>query len=930
VKLEVRLLGPWEFVSRDGAVSIPSGRLRVLLTALLLSANQPVGVDTLAEQLWPEQPPMRVRGSLHTYVGRLRKLLGPAVIQTHPGGAYQLNIDTEAVDIHRFRNLLKQARDAGSADDELDRLQAALRLWRGTPFADLYSTWLDREVLPRLTEEWFAATGRRIELELAAGRSEQLIAELRGLTSKYPARESLWLLLVTALHRAGRRADALDAYQRVRTILHDELGIEPGDALIKLQREILHEGGAPAQNGNHRPGPIDLAPRQLPHDIARFTGRLDELAALNALLPDPESAQARRAPTIVSIDGAAGVGKTTLAVHWAHQAAHRYPDAQLHLNLRGYGPGKPVTPDVAAESLLRALGVDSELIPSHVDERSALLRSTLSGMRALILLDNARDAEQVRPLLPGHGGLVIVTSRSQLRGLSIRDGAHRVTLNRLARQQSVELLAAAVGPKWVADDPDAAAALADLCDHLPLAIAIVAERAQRAGSLAEVVAELENEQARLDTLNTGEDANVRAALAWSYRALGHDAAAMFRILGLHPGVDIGVDAAAALADVAVAKAKWALDQLVAAHLAGQPRPHRYELHDLIRLYAAELVSTDDEDCRSAAIRRGLDWYLHAAANADRLLNPRRLRLYLEPYAPGSALLPEFTSLQEARAWFEQEYESLRAVATWAGTNGFAGHAWRIAITMTTFFDHAIPWRDGVEFFKNAFAIAEKAGDRTGEGYTLNSLGCIYLDMTEWRKARSYFEQALRRFQDLEYPFGVVIVTGNLALANGELGDDDAAREYATDALAVCRELGHIRGTCSNLDNLGVVYARSGAYDEAIECYEQAISASRQLGDTDIESGSWHHLAQAYVDKRDYPNATRAFRMSILCHRNTGNLRWEATVLAEMAEMLVEAGHPAIAKSMWQSALNTLQEFADPRAQDVETAIAALEPTPTLA
>jgi DNA-binding SARP family transcriptional activator/tetratricopeptide (TPR) repeat protein len=926
MRFEARLLGPWEFLDGTKQVPVPAGRLRVLLTSLLLSANETVNVDTLVDQLWPEHPPMRVRNSLHIQLVRLRKLLGPGLIHTKPGGGYLLEIDPGCVDVHRFRDLLRQGKVATSPQTELRLLHKALELWRGTPFADLYSTWLDREVTPRLTEEWFAATGRRIELELAAGPPEPLIAELRDLIDRYPNRESLWLQLITAMYRAGRRAEALETFQEVRSTLRDELGIEPGTALVTLQQQILLDGTPPPKPAKPAPPLASrtqavAAPKQLPHDIPRFTGREAELAVLDELLANAAS---KATPTIVSIDGAPGVGKTTLAVHWARRIAERYPDAQLYLNLRGYGPGDPLTPEAAAEALLRALGVDSERIMDDLDTRSALLRSTLAGRKPLILLDNALDATQVRPLLPGGAGLVIVTSRNQLRGLSIRDNARRVTLNRLVRRQSIQLLAATVGEQLITEEPAASTALVELCDHLPLALAIVSERASRAGSLANVVAELEDEQTRLSSLDTGEGdshSNLRAALSWSYRALDTPAAALFRKLGLHPANDIDVQSAAALADVPAATAQACLDQLVATHLAEQRRPNRYELHDLIRLYATELSAEDGESDRDAAIHRVLGWYLHAAVSADRQLHATRRRDFLAPYEPVIPP-PRFASNAEAAGWFEQEHECLRSAVQWAARNGYPEYAWRIGISMTTYLDHSIPWREGLELLETANAAAKHSGELIGEAYTLNSLGCIYLDMRHWATAKTLFERSFARFLAVSNRLGQAMTMGNMSLAYAELGHGEAAQRYASRAAEMFEELGQTRGLAVNLDNLGVALTVSGKYQQAVESFRRALAINDRDADLDLAGWNWHNLAKAYCHLRDYPNATHAFRQTISIHRARGNRRWEAIVLADFGSMLAEAGHPKIAHAMHQMALVTLNEFADPRAQQIEAATCA--------
>ncbi len=571
----VRLLGPWEVNAEDRPVVVPAGRLRALLTSLALTAGTPVGLDLLTEQLWPERPPVRARNTLHTYLGRLRKLLGPGVLRTHPAGGYLLDAAQVTVDVHRFRDLLARADAADDAVTELTSLREALALWRGRPFADMHDTWLNREVLPRLTEDWFAATGRRIDLELAAGRPERLVAELRGLTSRFPTREALWLRLITALHLAGRRAEALAAYQHVRRVLSDELGIDPSEQLVALQRTVLLDG----TDG----GAVVPAPRQLPHAVPVLTGRATELAALDTALDRLDGT----APVIVSIGGPPGVGKTALAVHWAHRVAHRCPDGELYLDLRGHGPGEPVAPAEAAEALLRALGVHSDLVPDDPEARYAALRTAMAGRRVLVLLDGARDSDQVRPLLPGTSALVVVTSRNQLRGLSVRNGAHRVTVGGLAPEESLELLASAVGAARVAAEPRAARRLAELCDHVPLALAIAAERVHRADTLAEVAAALEG--ARLDALTSGDDdphSDVRAALSWSYRVLGTEAATMFRVLGSYPAGEVEARAAAAGVPVAAA-----LDQLVAEHLVVRRPSHHYAMSDLIRRYAEELAAT---------------------------------------------------------------------------------------------------------------------------------------------------------------------------------------------------------------------------------------------------------------------------------------------------------------------------------------------------
>jgi DNA-binding SARP family transcriptional activator len=485
-EVRIKVLGSWQVSAGDHPVEIPAGHQRALLSSLLYSAGRPVPAGVLAEQVWGDRQPANARGTLSTYVTRLRRVLGKQVITASPGGGYCLSVHEDQVDLHRFRRLVRQARDAGNTHTEHAGLREALQLWRGRPFTGVESDWLEQGVVPSLTEEWFTATERRIDLDLAHGTSCGLIAELSELTARYPLRESVWLRLIDALHRAGRRADALAAYRQIRTALREDLGVDPSGELQHLHQDVLCD--VPAKPVPSASTPPMCAPHQLPHDNARFAGRRNELAALDELTATTTSTVDTEPPptVIVAVDGGPGTGKSTLAVHWAHRMVHRYPDVQLYLNLRG-SSGEPADPANAVQTMLCALGVPNGHIPATLDERSALLRSTLAGRRSLVLLDDARDADQVRAVIPGAGALVVVTSRDQLRDLSIRDGAQRLGLQRLGDADAVELLGMSAGPHRVAAEPQAARQLVEMCDGLPLALAIAAERAQRADTLRQVV-----------------------------------------------------------------------------------------------------------------------------------------------------------------------------------------------------------------------------------------------------------------------------------------------------------------------------------------------------------------------------------------------------------------------------------------------------------
>ncbi|GAA1666562.1 BTAD domain-containing putative transcriptional regulator [Fodinicola feengrottensis] len=920
MEIDFAVLGPWQVKSTDGELTVPVGHLRTLLALILLAGGEPVPIATLAEHLWGDRQPAKARSALTTYVARLRQVLGPDTILTCLGIGYRLGVPAARVDLHRFRELVQDSRQTASAEGELSMLLEALNLWRGQPFTGIDSPWLDHDVVPALAEEWLTATERRIDLELARGPSSALITELRKLTQTYPLRESLWCRLILVLHAAGRRADALTTYQQIRAALSEEIGLDPCEELQRAHLFVLRDNGSAETTAA---GELPTGPHQLPYDNAKFSGRDRELAALDELLTDGQSAS--HPTTIVAIDGAPGTGKTTLAVHWAYRVKDRYPDVQVYLNLRGYSTADPVQPAAALEIVLRALGVATERIPADLDERSALLRSSLAGRRALVLLDNARDAAQVRPLIPSAGSLVVVTSRNQLRALSIRDGAHRVTLERLGTPEAVALLGTIVGPERVDAEPAAAAELTRLCDGLPLALAVVAERVQRADSIGAVADALADEKERLDALGAGSEGDphtdLRAALAWSYQALDPVAAGMFRRLGLHPPNEFGAEVAAALADLPVRQAKEALDRLVAAHMVEQRRPDRYELHDLIRLYAADQARQHDSFTElHSAVGRVCDWYLHATVAADRMLTPHRRRAFVEPYEP-TMPVPEFGDQSAAMAWFEREYDTLCSVSRWAAARGWASHAWRIAISMVTFLDRRIPWREGIELLEAALHAARSVEDRVGAGYTLNSLGCIHLDQGGWEQARACYEKSVECFREVFNVPGEAMALGNLGLTCSHLGEYEQGQRIGLVALELSRKSGYRRGVAQNLDNLGVACAGAGDHQGTLEYHRRADVIFQEFGERDATASSLYNLGLAYAASGQYTQAIRCFRRTLGLFRALDSKRWEALALLEIARTLGAARHPQLAARFLADAQVLMAELGDhPRAFELQATL----------
>jgi DNA-binding SARP family transcriptional activator len=618
--MRFRILGPLEICGSDGeTVALRAPKLRTLLVVLLLRPNAAVSAGRLETALWPDRPPRSAPGVIRTYASGLRAALSLGEGGRLPGlakepGGYRLALAPGDLDLDVFDDLSAQGRDAlarGDAARAAQLLADALGLWRGEPGADVTLDCDSAAILADVAERRVRAEEAWAEARLLLGGGADLIDRLRILVTEQPLRERTCGQLMRALYRAGRKTEALEEFHALRGRLADELGIEPSALIQDLHQRILADQPALARAHKQQ-----LVPRQLPGDIRDFTGRDVTLAAMKALVPD----EAEAAPVIIAITGMAGVGKTALAVHFAHLAADCFPDGQLFVDLRGYAEAEPKSPTEALCGFLRALGVRE--IPDDTQEAAALYRSLLAGRQMVLVLDNAADAGQLRPLLPGSPGcLVLITSRSRLPGLLARDGARPVVAEPLTSAEGAALLRKILGPSRVQSDLAAAAAIVERCACLPLALRIAAERAAHRPQLplAALAGELAGEQRRLDTLTITEDADtsVRSVFSWSYRRLAPDAARMFRMLALHPGPDIGIAAAAALAGCTVANAARPLRALADAHLLSEVAVGRYQLHDLLRAYAAERAAADEPlvSC-TAALRRVLTWYLHTADASD--------------------------------------------------------------------------------------------------------------------------------------------------------------------------------------------------------------------------------------------------------------------------------------------------------------------------
>jgi DNA-binding SARP family transcriptional activator/Tfp pilus assembly protein PilF len=918
--LTYRLFGPVEAVRDGRPVPIPGAKQRTLLAALLVRANRVVSAERLIAWLWAHDPPADARNALQNHVKRLRRVLVgeggrgsvPDPITTHPDG-YLMALPEQALDLSRFTGLVRRAETAAAAGRPRDAValyDEALAQWRGEPLGDISSVSLRGEYAGAFTERRLAAVEARIELELRLGRHVEVLAELAGLTAAQPLRERFWEQRLLALYRSGRQAEALAAYQSAAAVLAEELGIDPGTALRELHQAILTD--APAVRAPRAvPAARSAAggPRQLPPAVSRFTGRGAELEALDELLASGLDAAASRSTcALVVIDGPAGVGKTALGVHWSQRLRARYPDGQIYLNLRGYGPTEPVAASAALDAVLRALGLPAEQVPATDEERTAALRSATTDRRFLFLLDNACDVRQIRPLLPGPGCLTVVTSRSQLRGLSVRDGAHRLAVRPIGADEGMALLSAVAGREASGFAEQDVRRLVGRCAGLPLAILIVAERLARdRRGLEDVLRDLDDADSRLDLLSSADDelSDMRAVLSWSSRTLDPEAARALRLIGAQPGPDITLPAAAALLGLPPERVAPILDRLVSVHLLEARPPDRYQLHDLLRAYAAELSAQHPEDAQD--VRRLLDWYLAAAAKASRAIHPRASsRKILIP--AGAASLPRFADANAALDWFDSVRLPLDASIDAAIRLGLVRHAWTLAWTMWDYFEHRGRFDDYVATYLKGLDAARRAESRLGERHMHSGLAKAYGRLRKPDAAMWHASAALEIARESGGPRSEAAALAGLADVHALLGEEGKSLRARELALETYTRLGDVGGQFAMLNNLAAGLILRRQTDEALAYLHRSRALIEQTGQGRDLGIVLRNLGVAHAGAGRHETALEHYRQSLDLDRDRGLLRRQARTLCLMAEsfealgdLLTSHEHLTRARAVYQEA-----------------------------
>lgn len=953
--LQFAVLGPVRARYGDRAVPSGSPQQRALLATLLLRGGRAATAQDLVNALWGEEPPLQAVAALRTYASRLRKALGPRseVLVSEVGG-YALRLDPgDTLDLDTARRLAAEADKCATAGDP-HRARGlygqALALWDGEalagvpgPEAELHRS--------RLAEMRLNLTERRLEVSLAAGRHAESVSELTALTTAHPLRERLRELLMLALYRSGRQAEALAVYADARRVLIDELGVEPRVELSELQQRILAADASLAHVPEASPATAGaVRPAQLPAAVPDFTGRASFVAEIGSQL----GAAGGRVMAVSAVAGIGGVGKTTLAVQVAHTTRDHFPDGQLYVDLQGAG-ANPTEPTAVLGSFLRALGVADTAIPTGVAERAALYRSLLDGRRVLTFLDNARDAAQVRPLLPGTPGCAaLVTSRVRMVDLA---GAHLVDLDVMSPEEALTLFTRIVGTERVQAEREAAMDVVAACGFLPLAIRIAAARlaARRTWTVSTLAHKLSDSRRRLDELQAGDQA-VKATFELGYSQLEPELARAFRLLGLAEGPDISLPAAAALLDRGPDTTEDLLESLVDTSLLESAAPGRYRLHDLVRLFARACAERDEQPptARDAALSRLLDFYLATTANVYALERPgeRTVAHLARPHYPGL----DFTTPKAALDWLFAEadcvlsqvrqstghrelrsaVDTLVAIQDLAESGAFSQ---QYEQTVRTVLDAAHAAAETLVegrargMLSHALSCAGRFGEADAEAqralvlgraaedpltccHALNDRGIVAIYQDRYSDAEEYLTSALDAFRADGNRASEASALSNLSRLHLDTGRLDSAVVLARQAHALHEAVGSTLRLANGNYALGVVLCRSGCYDEALHRLSHALTTFRENRQRLWEGMTLFRLAETHLGMANPTDAATLSEQALAHLRDIGGPWRRANVLTVLGQALDTIGQPGRARACWEQALTVFEDSGSAEAAEV--------------
>ena len=948
VGMRFAVLGPLRAWRHGVELDIGQPQQRALLAALILREGAQATVEGLVDDVWGDNPPDSAVGIVRNYIHRLRRLLGPdgAALIRSVGGGYALGgTSAEDVDLALFKRFVSEARaerEGGNLQPAAERYADGLALWTGLalagvpgPCADIQRTRLT-ELRLVVLEEWLACI-------IQLGRYAEAVSELAPLVADHPLRERFRVLQMRALYGAGRQAEALGVFHDVARLLREELGVDPCPELREVHQRVLvndlPSARPVAEAARPKPAPAArrepearVTPAQLPADLPHFIGREDELAevagfidgdardaraalsASRASQASPISDEATDAAAISVIHGMAGIGKTALAVRWAHRNTSRFPDGQLYADLRGFDPdGGALLPEDVLEEFLVALGVAPQAVPASLSARSALFRSLMAGRRILVLLDNARDAGQVRPLLPGASGCVtVITSRNRLSGLIATHHARALRLRVLDARDAREFLVRSLGPRRVTAAPVPISEIIECCGGLPLALAVVAARAGDMPDvpLAAIAAELRMARGSLEALSVEGDpaADTRAVFSWSYRSLTEPAARVFRLLALHPGPDIPAPAVAALAGVPLRQARVLLEELTNTHLLTEQAPGRFTRHDLLSAYATELVFLrDEENERSEAVERLLYYYTSSASAAARVFAPQRLAEF-QPTPATDGHTTVFADADQASDWFAAEYPNLIRLIAWSGRQRLDAHTWRLALALECFLDRRGLWHDLTAVQFTALEATQRLDDPLPQAFVRLALCRGEVHLSRFDSAHAHLRAALRLFEEAGEVSATAETHRQLSWVLEQQGLYDAALAEARRCLSLQDEIGELAQKAAALNAVGWYHALLGQYRQALVHCDEALRLLRELNNPYGQADTLDSIGYAQDHLGLHIEAIASYQQALDLYRGLGVRYAEADTLGRLGDARLAAGQPAAARTAWTSSLAILEEL----------------------
>ncbi|MEV4685479.1 AfsR/SARP family transcriptional regulator [Streptomyces kurssanovii] len=896
-ELYFSVLGPVRV--RRGGETLPPGspQQRALLVALLLRDGRTATAHELIDAIWGEEPPSQALAAVRTYASRLRKALDPDTLVSESGG-YALRIGRDALDLAVAQELAAEAYKANAAGDRTQAralLNKVLNLWDGEPLANVPGPYAENQ-RTRLVEWGLQLLETRLDIDLEVGRHAEAVSELTALTATHPLRERLRELLMLALYRSGRQAEALAVYADTRRLLADELGVDPRPELSSLQQRILRADAELARPQEETaPAPQTTRPAQLPATVPDFTGRSSFVQELGGQLATAEGS----VMAVSALAGIGGVGKTTLAVHVAHQARKHFPDGQLYVDLQGTG-NRSAEPETVLGAFLRALGTPDSAIPDTLDERAALYRSALDGRRILVLLDNARDAAQVRPLLPGTAGCAaLITSRVRMVDLA---GAHLVDLDVMSPEEALQLFTRIVGAERVGAERDAALDVVAACGFLPLAIRIAASRlaARRTWTVSVLAAKLADGRRRLDELQAG-DLAVKATFELGYGQLEPAQARAFCLLGLADGPDISLAAAAAVLELPPHETEDLLEALVDTSLLESAAPGRYRYHDLVRLYARACAERDESpEAREAAVSHLLDFYLATAARVFAMERPGdRLVVHLEP--TGDAGL-EFARLEDAQDWLYAEAHCLLACARQASPGPQLRRAVDLLWAVQNLAESGANSKVYESVACGAVEAARAAGDTRTEGRARTSMTNVHLTAGRYDEADEEAARAAVLARSVNDPAPVYWSDNDRGIIAFIQGRNQEAEEHLRRAMEGSRLDGNLPGEASALSNLSRIHVATGRITQAISLAEQGIAIYDRIGHTLRLANARYALGVALTQAGRHTDALEQLSEALRLFESNRQRLWEGTAHFRIAQAHLSARRPARAAQHAEQAL----------------------------